>query len=640
MQSGNCPCWMSINGLFAAVAAATVAALVSVGVVRAGEVRTQSGFAVSGRPVRLEGLTTKAARRNRGPVNIRHVWMVDDGLRRTFVPQRLVDDEDVSTESLLTTEEFELRRQNTSRTIGPSIVGSYLEKTPFDKDGRRRVTLSGARGPIHIFQAITKLRPDTVTVSSTSHRWTHGLSTRVLPDDVLLSLLKRATDPDNSLDRLKVVGFLIDAERYTLAQQELDELRKQFPDMRATADETEERLNLFIALKAIGEVEQRRRAGQHEFAYAYAQKFPVDRVSADVRRRAAEIVNGYRVLEQKIRTAGDRLGELQAELTEEQAQQVGPLRSILLDELNFSTIGRLEPFLRTESDETLTAEEKLGLAYTGWLLGDARAETSLPLAVRLWRVRFLVLEYLRSEREADRQAALRTLHGMDGASVETVAAMVPRLPLPVETGPLAPGEPITIELPGQEGEHEEPPVRYSIVLPLEYTPGRAYPLLIALRNQGMTGEQTLRWWAGTAEQPGSAMKRGYIVIAPEYAPPTAERYTYAAVAHEIVRRSLNDVRQRFQVDSDRVFLTGHGMGGDAAFDIGMSHPDLFAGVLPVVGVCDQHCKVYWKNCPELAWYVVGGEKDRDTLEVNATVLNPMMIRGYDVTYTEYIERGY
>ena len=43
--------------------------------------------------------------------------------------------------------------------------------------------------------------------------------------------------------------------------------------------------------------------------------------------------------------------------------------------------------------------------------------------------------------------------------------------------------------------------------------------------------------------------------------------------------TLRDLRRRFQVDSDRVFLFGWEQGADAALDIGMSHPDQFAGVL-------------------------------------------------------------
>lgn len=605
--------------------------------VRAGEVRTHSGFVIAGRPVRIEGLTAKAARQSQGPVTIRHVWMVDDGMRRTFVPNRQVDAQNVKADSLITFDEFELRREKTSRVIGPTIVGSYLDKTPFDEHGRRIVTLAGAREPIQIRQEITKLRPDYVVVNSTSHRWTHALTTSVLDDNTLLSLLKQAADPGSSLDRLRIVRFLVDAERYTLAKDELAAVRTELPDLKPRADQLEEQLHHLIAVRALGEIQQRRRAGQHMFAYAYAQKFPADRVSAEVLREAGAILQDYRTQEQKIATAQIMLGELQAELPEEQARQVAPLRSTLCDELSFATIGRLEPFLRSELDETLPADEKLALAYSGWLLGDARADTSLSLALRLWRVRFLVLEALRSDREADRQAALRQLRDMDGASVENVAAMIPQLPLPVETDPVRAGVPVTIERPRRDGETA---ARYTLVLPPEYSPGRAYPLLIALRSQGNTCEQTAEWWAGTGESPGAAMKRGYIVIAPEYADATTEQYHYAAAAHEMVLDALHDVRQRYQIDSDRVYLAGHGMGGDAAFDIGMSHPDLFAGVLPVVGLCDQHCKVYWKNCPDLAWYVVGGEKDRNSLEVNALVLNKMMIAGYDVTYVEYIERGY
>ena len=45
---------------------------------------------------------------------------------------------------------------------------------------------------------------------------------------------------------------------------------------------------------------------------------------------------------------------------------------------------------------------------------------------------------------------------------------------------------------------------------------------------------------------------------------------------------LRDAMRRFSIDSDRVFLSGHSIGGDAAWDIGLAHPDLWAGVIPIV----------------------------------------------------------
>src|SRR3972149_11543985 len=82
----------------------------------------------------------------------------------------------------------------------------------------------------------------------------------------------------------------------------------------------------------------------------------------------------------------------------------------------------------------------------------------------------------------------------------------------------------------------------------------------------------LDWWGGTPEKPGQASRRGYIVIAPEYAAEKSREYNYDAAAHDIVLRSLQDARKRFRVASDRVFLSGHGMGADAAVDIGMFAP--------------------------------------------------------------------
>ncbi|MBX3440261.1 MAG: hypothetical protein KF861_22415, partial [Planctomycetaceae bacterium] len=519
--------------------------------VPAGQVRTQSGFVVNGRPIEVEGLSVKAARQGQGPVTIYHLWMVDDGLRRTFVPQRQVRKGDVETENLLNIDEFEIRRERRNRVIGPTIIGSYLEKTPFDLDGRRTVTLAGAREPIPIIQEITRLRPDIVTVNGVSHRWTHALTTTALSDETLLALLRKATDASNPQDRLRIVQFLSDADRYTLAQQELAAARKDFTDLAARADQVEQQLNHLISVKALGEIKQRRRAGQDAFAYAYAQKFPADRVSADVWREANQILESYRTQVQQMDNARILLGELQALLPDEQAEQIAPLRSILCDELGFATVNRLEPFLRSESDDTLSADEKLALAYTGWLLGDARADTDLALALRLWRARFLTLEYLRSNQELDRKAALRELLATDSASVSTLATMIPHLPPALETGAIEPGIPSTIQIPGSS---ESDPVRYSVLVPPEYSPGRAYPLLIVLRSQGATCEDALRWWAGTVDNPGSAMRHGYIVVAPEYAEATAERYQYGTEPHRIVLETLRDARRRFQVNSDRVFL--------------------------------------------------------------------------------------
>jgi pimeloyl-ACP methyl ester carboxylesterase len=120
----------------------------------------------------------------------------------------------------------------------------------------------------------------------------------------------------------------------------------------------------------------------------------------------------------------------------------------------------------------------------------------------------------------------------------------------------------------------------------------------------------------------------------------ATSYDYQESAHRAVLSTIDHVRTRFRVDSDRIFLAGHGMGGDACFDIAMSHPGIFAGVIPINGISDRYCMFYTHNDPHVAWYVVGGQRDRETLERNARDMNKIMSKGQDVIYCDYKDRGY
>src|SRR5690606_28532970 len=55
---------------------------------------------------------------------------------------------------------------------------------------------------------------------------------------------------------------------------------------------------------------------------------------------------------------------------------------------------------------------------------------------------------------------------------------------------------------------------------------------------------------------------------------------------------------------------------------------------------DKICKWYWPNAEHVAWYVINGELDRNTLEMNSREMNRMLRHGYDLIYAEYVGRGY
>ena len=104
---------------------------------------------------------------------------------------------------------------------------------------------------------------------------------------------------------------------------------------------------------------------------------------------------------------------------------------------------------------------------------------------------------------------------------------------------------------------------------------------------------------------GQAMRHGYIVLAVDWAKPAQLEYEYSAREHAAVLVSLRDACRRFSVDTDRVFLSGHSMGGDAAWDMGVAHPDQWAGVIPIVAVAEKYCLHYRNNASLVPFYVVG-----------------------------------
>jgi pimeloyl-ACP methyl ester carboxylesterase len=247
-----------------------------------------------------------------------------------------------------------------------------------------------------------------------------------------------------------------------------------------------------------------------------------------------------------------------------------------------------------------------------------------------------------------------TLQDAEGAEVskiaELIARMEPPLPLvdPVETNSESPPAAAPSAVPGfyertvKVGDRE---VRWMVQLPPEYDPLRSYPTIVTLGEIGTAPEWQLDFWAGGVREGvgrvGQATRHGYVVIAVEWAASDQLRYGYTAEEHAAVLASLRDAMRRVSIDPDRVFLTGHGSGGDLAWDLALSHPDLWAGVMPFLGVADRYSKGwYWKNAEYVPWRIVLGELDGDKVARNATELDRYLRPRFDATVVEYRGRGY
>lgn len=598
----------------------------------ADEVVLRDGRTISGNIVRLPGIAEARPRRSTTGAELpKNVVMIEDGLRRVFVPRRQVVDARAGA-SLEQVERFFLDQPLGTRSRQVVSAGLVLKKTPFDKFGRRTVTLHVDGTEKNIIQAITEINSRFVQVHGIHLFWDQRLATSSIPTETLDRVLLNAIDAGNADQRIRLARFYIEAGQFQRAAEELNSIRADFPDLAETVDRAATALKQAQARRRLAEIDLRLQAGQYGIAHDALRGFPVEGVSSDILQQVRAHVLAFEAMD----TKGHQIVQLLAELVEqlpsgEQRREMGTWIDEIKANLHPDTLPRLEALLNLADDPDLDPADKIALALTGWLLGNDNAEADPILAVSLWKARDLLRRYLREDDPLQRDNLLALLRNLEGIGVERLAQLVALLPPQVETSGIEPGEPFPIRVPATDAGFE---LEYWVQLPAEYTPHRAYPVIMTLHGFDADAEMQVNWWGLQAD------RRGYIVLAPVYAAPKQHQYDYRAEAHAAVLGALRDARKRFSIDSDRVFLSGYSMGGDAAWDIGLAHPGVFAGVVPLSGVCEKFSAIYRENAAHLPLYVVGGEKDRDLPKRNGIHLDEMMDKHFNVTYTEYMGRGH
>jgi acetyl esterase/lipase len=626
-------------GTGACLVGAAILAIAAVRMAAAGEITLKNGLVLSGKLKRLQALALDTARNVRAKetetLSLPFV-MVENGYERIFVPQGQIAKPLDERDDLGKLETFTLRQHRTGFHVAS---GQVVETTPFNEFGQRTHKLQTARGTEEIVVGATKLNPQYIAITGLNFQWDYGVATNSIPAAQLDLMIRKATDRKNPDHRFAIARFYLQAGFYEESEKELESIAQDFPELAPRVADARKELQNYKLQLIVQELGRRKAAGQHELAHSLAQVVPQNEASATVLHDVQELIRDYDTARERIAKVRVLLAELQAKLDQpDQVKAVMPMRSVVDDQLSIEALDRLQAFFNLMDDTTLKPSEKLALAYSGWVVGSASAVTDLGLAIRMWQAQHAILEFLRSENPHDRKDRLTEIAALDGITPDTVLKLIRCLPPVIDPVEMRPAVPAMLKVAGRESEDRP---SYVAIVPPEYDWRHSYPMIVALHPAEHSMKAELEWWSGTSEKPGLAQKRGYIVIAPEYAEAGQHGYNYSVTAHDAVLRAMIDARKRFNVDSDRVFLTGHGMGGDAAFDIGMSHPDLFAGVVPINGLCDGTCKWYTPNAAHTQWYVVTGEYDgRETFVANATTVGRMMRQAMDVVLVEFIQRGY
>ncbi len=590
-----------------------------------------------------------------GGVDVKQVVLLDDGLRRTYLSWLQVQEDSLRESDPSGVEVIKIRQNVASGRRQIGSVTSILGIGPFDQWGRRTFSIMTARGVEHISQGITEITPLYTRVEGLSGlpsiRWDCRVATSSIPRETLSQVIRiqgREQGPDA---RLQAVRLLFGAERYNDARIELQQAMQEFPELGELQDLLKQ-LKQYSAQRLVDEIQLRQQAGQHQRVQSLLSRFPEDGIAPELLLRVGEVLREYQRQadeQERLKAALDQLvGELKDPVVSTEARAAA---QEIRERLNWNSMSRLQDFQRLGDDPQLLPDSRLSLLVSGWILGSGSATQNLMEALSVVRARDLVLAYLRSESEAERTAILERLGREEGGTPQRVAQIIKSLTPPIESAPQEgrpPGN-FVFQVPGVDSRGD---FAYEVQLPDEYDPYRRYPAIVTLHGHGRTPSDQIQWWAGPFQEQagqrlGQATRHGYIVIAPSWLRENQRQYEYTGREHAIVLTCLRDACRRFSVDTDRVFLSGHSVGGDAAWDVGLAHPDVWAGVIPIAAVADygptapKYVSQYWENARYVPLYFVTGELDGNKLDLNRRDFDRYLKRsGLDVIIVEYIGRGH
>jgi len=564
-------------------------------------------------------------------------YYIDDGVRRIlFSPsqvQEVLKDDPKGKGDLM-----ELKRPGPTEA-GRDFSASWKveEIGEWTNKWQRPVIVSTGGRKVQVIQSVTRLTPQQTRIDAWRYNWIPHYFTPELGLTEVRSLLDKYYADKKQLKEsdkcLNIMRFLYQTGWLDAAAKELVKFESDFPALKDEAKSFREQLKKRGAA-IVGEgILQAHKVGQHNKVAADLERFEqlTDLMDDKIKLQIADIREKYRTAQENLKQTKNYLSTLPSfavgrPLFKEAATEIAA-------ELTLDTLPRLETFreyARQHENETKqkrphsqTAEQVLALAVTGWLQGNAVAEPEVKSAHMLWKARQTVLEYQKTDDPQSRKQLADTLVKQLSLPVDVLDRLIQHLPPPEPPEKIS-SEPMLIQ--AVDGP------AYIVQLPPEYNPHRPYPVLMLLHAASDDPRKMLLRYSELAA------RHGYILAAPILGK-GIKIYEYTASEQAVVTGTLRDLRRKFQVDSDRVFLHGWREGATIAWDVGLAFPDLFAGLLPFNGDPRLYPTRCWANAQYLPIYAVEGDLNGNGIKWQKTIFKEFISSRYPALFVEYKGRA-
>jgi len=567
--------------------------------------------------------------------------LIEQGYREIYVARRRAEEAvpDVTAWPVVS---LQIPRQLMIRNPRPLILPAL---PAFDRFGMSQTSVQRPSGELEDLKvAVTEINFLYARVTSLTHDWKFAVSLASLPAQNLEDTLSLAEGfQSNPVRRLEVVRMLIEAQRFPEAAAILQSIGRDFPDQMAVQQQQQQVVREALARQITESLEQRRTAGQHILAANGARLYPTENLTPETVVQVERLAADYTRTSQRIERIRHVLSELTAKLTDPATRNAAKHAvAACIEQLDYDSLGRFASFelmLDAAEAERPAAAEQLATALSGSMLGTENTTSNLTDVLSLFDARQQILNFLASTpEEIEVRAELaQQITRMEGVSTERTAALIRHLPaaVPIRLNASQPGTATWFRIEPAEGT-----AGALGFVPPEYHQSREWPLIIAFPQTGGDPANWLRWWQPQAE------KHGFVVVMPLLGNQSdTTGWTASAAEHQQVMNLLRSVRLGLRIDDERIYLAGHGAGGEAAMDMMASHAQEFAAVAAISSTGRRHLQWTATNAIEKPWYIVIGDAHPLWFEKMGQLAAKLFRRGeeiqvwFDATFIKYPEHG-
>lgn len=166
--------------------------------------------------------------------------------------------------------------------------------------------------------------------------------------------------------------------------------------------------------------------------------------------------------------------------------------------------------------------------------------------------------------------------------------------------------------------------RFSMTIPRNYDAKRSYPLYVNLHGNGGRPLPTQ----------SEAKQDDYFQIRPW----GRGDISYFGLGEVDVLESMRHVIRWYSIDTNRICLGGHSMGGNGTWDLASKYPNLFACLVPKAGRSGDD---YYENFRHLPALIQHGAKDHSQpVDFGRYTVDRLQQLGFPVIYKEFPEDGH